>query len=307
MSMKIKIEEDIDASLSGNDMSGEALKSSWFKRKKKGVLTSTKDKKDSPHGLWTKCPSCKHTCTNDDLIENNFVCPACNYHHRIGSEQYFEILFDEGSYKELFANIKSKDQLGFVDLKPYNERLVETYSKTDIHDSITVGHGKIMSHDFVIACMDFEFIGGSLGSVMGEKISRACDYCIDHKIPFMIINKSGGARMMESAFSLMQLAKTSGKLTQLSEAKIPYISLCTDPTFGGTTASFAMLGDIIIGEPGALIGFAGPRVIKETIKKDLPPGFQKSEFLLEHGFLDLIIHRNELKEKLAALISLFRK
>jgi len=302
-----KIEEDIDARLSGDDIVSNAEKSSWFRRKKQGILTSTKDKKDAPEGLWAKCPTCNHIETIDDLEENKYVCSKCDHHHRIGSEQYFEILFDEGSYKELFANIKSKDKLGFVDLKPYNERLAETYSKTDIHDSITVGHGKIMSHDFVIACMDFEFIGGSLGSVMGEKISRACDYCIGHKIPFMIINKSGGARMMESAFSLMQLAKTSGKLTQLSEAKIPYISLCTDPTFGGTTASFAMLGDIIIGEPGALIGFAGPRVIKETIKKDLPPGFQKSEFLLEHGFLDLIIHRNELKEKLATLIQLFRK
>jgi acetyl-CoA carboxylase carboxyl transferase subunit beta len=206
----------------------------------------------------------------------------------------------------LFANIKSKDYLGFVDLKPYKDRLDETYAKMDIHDSITVAHGKVNGNDLVVACMDFEFIGGSLGSVMGEKISRACDYCIEHKIPFMIINKSGGARMMESAFSLMQLAKTSGKLTQLSEAKVPYISLCTDPTFGGTTASFAMLGDVICGEPGALIGFAGPRVIKETIKKDLPPGFQRSEFLLEHGFLDFIVHRKELKSKISSLLLMFK-
>jgi acetyl-CoA carboxylase carboxyl transferase subunit beta len=206
----------------------------------------------------------------------------------------------------LFANIVSKDYLGFVDLKAYDKRLEETYEKTDIHDSITVAHGKLKGLDFVVACMDFEFIGGSLGSVMGEKISRACDYCILHQIPFMIINKSGGARMMESAFSLMQLAKTSGKLSQLADAKIPYISLCTDPTFGGTTASFAMLGDIICGEPGALIGFAGPRVIKETIKKDLPPGFQRSEFLLEHGFLDFIVNRKELKDKLATLLTLFK-
>ena len=190
-------------------------------------------------------------------------------------------------------------------MKPYGKRLEETYAKTDIHDSITVAVGKVNENPLVIACMDFEFIGGSLGSVMGEKIARACDYCILHKIPFMIINKSGGARMMESAFSLMQLAKTSGKLMQLSEAKVPYISLCTDPTFGGTTASFAMLGDIICGEPGALIGFAGPRVIKETIKKDLPPGFQRSEFLLEHGFLDFIINRNDLKEKISTLLLLF--
>ena len=262
-------------------------------------------KKDMPEGLWTKCPECKHTCTSTDLGENNFVCPKCEYHHRIGSDEYFDILFDNKKYTELFASIISKDYLGFVDLKPYGKRLEETYAKTNIHDSITVAVGKVNEHPLVIACMDFEFIGGSLGSVMGEKIARACDYCVLHKIPFMIINKSGGARMMESAFSLMQLAKTSGKLMQLSEAKVPYISLCTDPTFGGTTASFAMLGDIICGEPGALIGFAGPRVIKETIKKDLPPGFQRSEFLLEHGFLDFIINRNDLKEKISNLLLLF--
>jgi acetyl-CoA carboxylase carboxyl transferase subunit beta len=239
------------------------------------------------------------------LEENKFVCPKCEYHHRIGSEEYFEILFDVDTYNELFFNIKSKDYLGFVDLKPYQKRLEETYAKTNIHDSMTVAHGKVHGKDLVVACMDFEFIGGSLGSVMGEKISRACDYCIVHRVPFMIINKSGGARMMESAFSLMQLAKTSGKLTQLSEAKIPYISLCTDPTFGGTTASFAMLGDVICGEPDALIGFAGPRVIKETIKRDLPEGFQRSEFLLEHGFLDFIVHRKELKNKMADLLTIF--
>ena len=196
--------------------------------------------------------------------------------------------------------------LHFVDLKPYNKRLEETYAKTDIHDSITVAHGLVNTNDIVVACMDFEFIGGSLGSVMGEKISRACDYCLQHRIPFMIINKSGGARMMESAFALMQLAKTSGKLSRLADAKIPYISLCTDPTFGGTTASFAMLGDIICGEPGALIGFAGPRVIKETIKRDLPEGFQRSEFLLDHGFLDFIIPRKELKDKISSLLLLFK-
>jgi acetyl-CoA carboxylase carboxyl transferase subunit beta len=297
--------EDFDASLAGeDDITGEPKKS-WFKRIKKGILTSTKDKKDAPEGLWTKCPECKHTCTSTDLGENNFVCPKCEYHHRIGSDEYFDILFDNKKYTELFASIISKDYLGFVDLKPYGKRLEETYAKTDIHDSITVAVGKVNEHPLVIACMDFEFIGGSLGSVMGEKIARACDYCILHKIPFMIINKSGGARMMESAFSLMQLAKTSGKLMQLSEAKVPYISLCTDPTFGGTTASFAMLGDIICGEPGALIGFAGPRVIKETIKKDLPPGFQRSEFLLEHGFLDFIINRKDLKEKISSLLLLF--
>ena len=234
------------------------------------------------------------------------MCPKCEYHHRIGSAEYFEIIFDGDSYKELFENIKSKDFLGFVDLKPYGQRLEETYAKSPIHDSITVAHGRVQEMDIVIACMDFEFIGGSLGSVMGEKISRACDYCIEQKVPFMIINKSGGARMMESAFSLMQLAKTSGRLSLLSDAKIPYFSLCTDPTFGGTTASFAMLGDVIMAEPGALIGFAGPRVIKETIKKDLPPGFQRSEFLLEHGFLDFIISRKDLKGKIEQLLILFK-
>ncbi len=302
----MKHEEDFDANLAGEDENSGEHKPSWFKRIKKGILTSTKDKKDAPEGLWAKCPSCKYTCTISELRENKFVCPKCAYHHRIGSHEYFEIIFDDNHYDELFANIKSKDYLGFVDLKPYSKRLEDAYAKTDIHDSITVAHGKVQGNDLVIACMDFEFIGGSLGSVMGEKISRACDYCMKLGVPFMIINKSGGARMMESAFSLMQLAKTSGKLSQLSDAKIPYISLCTDPTFGGTTASFAMLGDIICAEPDALIGFAGPRVIKETIKKDLPEGFQRSEFVLEHGFLDFIVSRKELKEKLANLLGMFK-
>jgi len=304
--MSQKKDEDFELNLTGEEGDSEETKSSWFKRIKKGILTSTKDKKDAPEGLWSKCPNCKYTCTISELNENKFVCPKCGHHHRIGSEEYFEIIFDDNHYTELFANIRSKDMLGFTDLKPYHKRLEETHAKTDIHDSITVAHGKVNGHDLVIACMDFEFIGGSLGSVMGEKICRACDYCMEHKVPFMIINKSGGARMMESAFSLMQLAKTSGKLSQLSDNRIPYISLCTDPTFGGTTASFAMLGDIICGEPGALIGFAGPRVIKETIKKDLPEGFQRSEFLLEHGFLDFIIPRKELKEKLSTLLLLFK-
>lgn len=304
--MSQKNEEDFDTNLTGEDGNSDETKSGWFKRIKKGILTSTKDKKDAPEGLWAKCPNCKYTCTVSELRENKFVCPKCEHHHRIGSDEYFEIIFDEDIYTELFANIKSKDRLNFVDLKPYHKRLEDAYEKTDIHDSITVAHGKVNTHDLVVACMDFEFIGGSLGSVMGEKISRACDYCIEHRIPFMIINKSGGARMMESAFSLMQLAKTSGKLSQLSDAQVPYISLCTDPTFGGTTASFAMLGDIICGEPGALIGFAGPRVIKETIKKDLPEGFQRSEFLLEHGFLDLILDRKDMKQKFGVLFNLFK-
>ena len=301
----MKYEENFDANLAGEEGETEEARRRWFRRIKKNITTSTKDKKEAPDGLWTKCPSCKLTLTISELRENLFVCPKCEHHHRIGSEEYFDILFGNDQYTELFANIKSKDYLGFVDLKPYQQRLDETYAKSNIHDSITVAHGKINDWQIVVACMDFEFIGGSLGSVMGEKISRACDYCIEHKVPFMIINKSGGARMMESAFSLMQLAKTSGKLSQLSDAKIPYFSLCTDPTFGGTTASFAMLGDIIMGEPGALIGFAGPRVIKESTKKDLPPGFQRSEFLLEHGFLDFIVRRKELKEKIEQLLVLF--
>ncbi len=298
-------ELDTSSSFGNYDFDMGEDKTTWFRRIKKGILTSTRDKKDAPEGLWVKCPKCKHTDTAHDIAENLYVCPQCDYHNRIGSLEYFSILFDGGNYTEMFANIVSKDELDFVDLKPYKKRLEETYKKTDIHDSITVGRGKLNKHPFVIACMDFDFIGGSLGSVMGEKICRACDYCLEHNTPFMIINKSGGARMMESAFSLMQLAKTSGKLTLLSNAKIPYISMCTDPTFGGTTASFAMLGDVIFAEPDALIGFAGPRVIKETIKRDLPEGFQRSEFLLEHGFLDFIVHRKDLKEKLAQVLSFF--
>ncbi len=300
----MKQEDDIQQNLAGGDDS-EGNKESWFRRIKKNITTSTKDKKETPDGLWWKCPKCRYTCTISELEENLFVCPKCEYHHRIGSKEYFEIIFDKGTLKELFGNIKSKDQLGFVDLKPYSQRLEEAEAKSSIHDSITVGHGKVEGKDLVVACMDFEFIGGSLGGVMGEKIARGADYCIKHKIPYLIISKSGGARMMESAYSLMQLAKTSASLVKLSDAKIPYFSLCTDPTFGGTTASFAMLGDIIMAEPGALIGFAGPRVIKETIKKDLPPGFQRSEFLLEHGFLDFIVSRKKLKEKMHALLSLF--
>ena len=298
--------EDFSSFFGGEEDEPREKEQGWFKRKRKGILTATKDKADAPEGLWSKCPSCKYTCTVNELKENLFVCTKCDYHHRIGSEEYFEIIFDDNNYEELFENVVSKDQLGFVDLKPYNKRLEETYSKTGIHDSMTVAHGTTGDHKLVVACMDFEFIGGSLGSVMGEKISRACDFCLEHKTPLLIINKSGGARMMESAFSLMQLPKTAGKLSLLADAGIPYISLCTDPTFGGTTASFAMLGDIICGEPGALIGFAGPRVIKETIKKELPEGFQRSEFLLEKGFLDFIIHRKDLREKLSSLLVLFR-
>jgi len=300
-------EEDIEVNLTGEETIGnDASKSRWFKRIRKGITTSTADKKETPEGLWTKCPSCNHICTSSELKENLYICTKCNFHHRIGSDEYFEILFNNAEFTELFDNIKSKDALNFTDLKNYQKRLDEIHAKTDLKDSMRVAVGKVNDESMVVACMDFEFIGGSLGSVMGEKFSRAVDYCIEHKHPFLVISKSGGARMMESAFSLMQLAKTSGKLSQLSDAKLPFISLLTDPTFGGISASFGMLGDINIAEPGALIGFAGPRVIKETIKKDLPPGFQRSEFLLEHGFLDFIIDRKELKNKLSEVAFLFR-
>ncbi|KAI9435673.1 acetyl-coenzyme A carboxylase carboxyl transferase subunit beta [Russula earlei] len=308
--MKKEREEDLETNLAGDEESGnhtdESGRRSWFMRRKKGILTSTADKKETPEGLWSKCPNCNFISTTTDLKENLFVCPKCNYHHRIGSREYYEIIFDNNQYTELFDNILSKDFLHFTDLKSYQKRLDDIYSKTDLKDSMSVAVGTVNGEGLVVACMDFEFIGGSLGSVMGEKFSRAVDYCIAHKLPFMVISKSGGARMMESAFSLMQLAKTSGKLSQLSDAKLPYISLLTDPTFGGISASFGMLGDLNIAEPGALIGFAGPRIIKETIKKDLPEGFQRSEFLLEHGFLDFIVDRKILKDKLATLIRLFR-
>ncbi len=300
--------EDIEVNLTGEELnhSDAADKSRWFKRIRKGINTSTADKKETPEGLWTKCTTCNHICTSSELKENLYICEKCNYHHRIGSDEYFDILFDNQECTVLFDEIKSKDALNFTDLKNYQKRLDEIHSKTDLKDSMRVGVGKMNGENYVVACMDFEFIGGSLGSVMGEKFSRAVDYCIQHRLPFLVISKSGGARMMESAFSLMQLAKTSGKLSQLSDAKLPFISLLTDPTFGGISASFGMLGDLNIAEPGALIGFAGPRVIKETIKKDLPPGFQRSEFLLEHGFLDFIVDRKELKQKLSEVAFMFR-
>lgn len=307
--MKKEREEDFEQNLTGaesNPQPVEPAKSRWFTRKNRNILTSTADKKETPEGLWSKCPECNYICTTNELKENLFVCFKCNHHHRIGSEEYFDIIFDNGEYQVLYDEIKSKDFLGFTDLKPYQKRLDDIHAKTDLKDSMRVGVGKANGEALVVACMDFEFIGGSLGSVMGEKFSRAVDYCIEHKLPYLVISKSGGARMMESAFSLMQLAKTSGKLSQLSDAGLPYISMLTDPTFGGISASFGMLGDLNIAEPGALIGFAGPRVIKETIKKDLPEGFQRSEFLLEHGFLDFIIDRKNLKEKLAQLVQLFR-
>jgi acetyl-CoA carboxylase carboxyl transferase subunit beta len=274
----------------------------WFKRDKKGIFTSTEDKLEAPDGIWDKCPSCKKPLHYQEQVDNLYVCQYCNHHLRIGSKEYFEILFDENQFKELFPKLRSGDPLNFTDSKKYTDRLEESYKKTGLNDAIRSAHGKIEGQDLVIACMDFNFIGGSMGSVVGEKIARSIDYCIKNKIPFLMISKSGGARMMEAAFSLMQMAKTSAKLALLSKAKIPYISLLTDPTTGGVTASYAMLGDINIAEPGALIGFAGPRVIKETIKRDLPKGFQTSEFVLEHGFLDFIVDRREMKAKLASFI-----
>ena len=280
------------------------MSSTWFKRIKQGVVTQTNEKKEAPDGLWHKCPECRITTTQKELAENLYVCPKCNYHNRINAREYFDIIFDEGTTEVLFSNIVSTDKLGFVDLKPYSSRLKDA-QKSGIDDALSVGIGKVDGKGLVVACMNFNFIGGSMGSVVGEKISRGIDYAIKHHLPFMIISKSGGARMMESAFSLMQIAKTSAKLTLLAKARLPYISLMTDPTTGGVTASYAMLGDINIAEPKALIGFAGPRVIKETIKKDLPAGFQRSEFLLDHGFLDFIVDRKQLKNKLSQTIDWF--
>ena len=274
----------------------------WFKRKSKGIQTPTESKRDIPKGLWYKSPTGKVVDT-EELQENFYVSPEDDYHVRIGSKEYFDILFDD-KFKEINSNLRSKDPLKFVDNKKYSDRLKEAKAKTNLKDAIRTAVGKSMGEDIVIACMDFTFIGGSMGSVVGEKIARAIDYSLKKKIPLIIISKSGGARMMEAALSLMQLAKTSAKLAQLAEAKIPYISLCTDPTTGGTTASFAMLGDINISEPGALIGFAGPRVVKDTTGKDLPKGFQKSEFVLDHGFLDFISHRKDMKKKINLYLDL---
>jgi len=276
----------------------------WFKRKKRGIYTETKDKKNLPEGLWHKCPNCKHIILMEEHTKLLYVCSKCNFHNRISSKEYFNFLFDNGLYKEEFLNIESIDSLNFKDTKKYGQRLKEAKEKSGLNEAISVGVGKMMNKNILIACMNFNFIGGSIGAAVGEKIAKSIDYCIRKKTPLIIISKSGGARMMESAFSLMQLAKTAGKLSILSEKKIPYISILTDPTFGGATASFSMLGDINIAEPQALIGFAGPRVIKETIGKNLPEGFQTSEFLLEKGFLDFIVERKELKNKINLFLSI---
>ena len=275
----------------------------WFKRKEKGIQTPTDEKKDVPKGLWYKSPTGK-IIDSDELERNLWVSPEDDYHVRIGSKEYFQILFDNNDFTELDPNLTSVDTLKFVDTKKYSDRLKDVTEKTKLKDAVRTAVGKSKGKDLVVCCMDFAFIGGSMGSVVGEKIARGINHSIKNNIPFVMISKSGGARMMEAAYSLMQLAKTSAKLAQLAEAKIPYISLCTDPTTGGTTASYAMLGDINISEPGALIGFAGPRVVRDTTGKDLPEGFQTAEFVLEHGFLDFIAHRKELKNKINLYIDL---
>jgi acetyl-CoA carboxylase carboxyl transferase subunit beta len=280
---------------------------SWFKRLKEGIQTATQFKRETPDGIWYRCKQCKHTSTTKEVKQNFYKCLNCDHHIRIGSEEYFEMIFDNHECQELFIDLRSKDILNFVDLKPYPDRLNDAYKATKLNDAMNVGLGTVNGYPLVVACMEFKFIGGSMGSVVGEKISRAVDVAIANNAGLMIISKSGGARMMEAAFSLMQMAKTSAKLTLLARAKLPYFSLCTDPTTGGVTASYAMLGDINMSEPNALIGFAGPRVIKETIKRDLPEGFQTAEFLFEKGFLDFIVNRKDLRPKLATLLELYLK
>ena len=277
----------------------------WFKRKEKGIQTATEQKKDTPKGLWYKSPTGK-IVESEDLAKNFYVSPEDDYHVRIGSKEYFEILFDDNKFTELDVKLHSKDPLKFTDTKKYTDRLKAAQKKTGLKDAVRTAIGKSKGKEVVVACMDFNFIGGSMGSVVGEKIARGIDHAIKKKVPFVMISKSGGARMMEAALSLMQLAKTSAKLAQLAEAKLPYISLCTDPTTGGTTASYAMLGDINISEPGALIGFAGPRVVKEATGKELPEGFQTAEFVQEHGFLDFITHRRDLKKNINLYIDLIQ-
>lgn len=279
----------------------------WFKRLKDGIQTATNNKMEAPEGIWYNCKRCKETSRVKIIRENFYKCPSCDYHIRIGSHDYFELIYDDNNYQELFTDLIPKDFLAFQDLKSYSDRIKQAQKRTDLDDSMTVAVGKVNKNPLVIAAMDFSFIGGSMGSVMGEKIALSIEYCMNERIPFMIISKSGGARMMESAFSLMQMAKTSAMLSKLAKEGIPYFSFLTDPTTGGVTASFAMLGDINFAEPEALIGFAGPRVIKETIKRDLPEGFQTSEFLKDHGFLDFIVNRADLKERIADLLFLFEQ
>ena len=275
----------------------------WFKRLKEGITTSTKEKKETPEGLWYKCTKCKKITTMQEHSSNSYVCMECGHHERISSAQYFDVIFDDGAFTELQENLIGGDPLHFTDTKPYAERIVESRKKTGLNDAMRAAFGKVHGNDLVICCMDFNFIGGSMGSVVGEKIARSIDFCLKTKTPLLIISKSGGARMMEAAYSLMQMAKTSAKLSLMAKEKLAYISLLTDPTTGGVTASFAMLGDVNIAEPQSLIGFAGPRIVKETIGKDLPKGFQTAEFVLEHGFLDKIVVRTELKMFLANFLT----
>ncbi len=278
---------------------------SWFERKIKGITTPTDQKKDAPDGLWFKTPGGTIVHTRE-LKNNAYVSPEDGFHVRIGSKEYFEILFDDNKFSELDADMTSGDPLKFVDSKPYPKRIVATQAKTNLKDAARTAHGKMNGVDLVICCMDFAFIGGSMGSVVGEKIARGIDYSLKHKVPFLMISKSGGARMMEAGYSLMQMAKTSARLALLAEAGIPYVSLLTDPTTGGVTASYAMLGDFNIAEPGALIGFAGPRIIRDTVGKDLPKGFQSSEFVLDHGFLDFIVDRRDLKKQLTTVLRMLQ-
>jgi len=278
---------------------------SWWKRIRKGVETSTSDKKETPDGIWHQCSSCKKAVLVTEIKANLYTCPNCNYHEKIDADDYFETIF-EPNYEELFAELRPVDVLEFVDLKPYNKRIEDATQSSGLTEAIRVATGDIAEHKLTIAAMDFRYIGGSMGSVVGEKIARAIDHCLLHKMPLLIISKSGGARMQESAFSLMQMAKTAAKLKQLADARLPYISLLTNPTTGGVTASFAMLGDFNIAEPGALIGFAGPRIIEETTKKKLPEGFQTSEFQLENGFLDFIVDRKNLKHRITTLLDLLK-
>ena len=283
------------------------LNMGWFKRLQEGIKTATVNKKEAPEGIWYKCQKCSQTSTMKEFRDNFHKCPKCDYHGRIGSREYFKLLFDAGTTQVMFEEVVSKDMLKFVDTKAYPDRLVEATRKTGLSDAICVATGKINGREMVVACMDFSFIGGSMGSVVGERIARGIDQSRKMRVPFMIISKSGGARMMEAAFSLMQMAKTSVKLSQLAKEGIPFFSLMTDPTTGGVTASYAMLGDINMAEPGALIGFAGPRVIRETIKRDLPEGFQSSEFLLEKGFVDFIINRKDLRDTISDLLGFFER
>lgn len=304
--MRYTVTPNKSESSSLEDNTSKKVGMSWFKRVKDNILTKTEEKNNTPDGLWTKCPNCKKALNSRELKRNVYVCNYCDHHIRVGSAEYFEIFFDDNEFREVGATIISGDPLSFTDTKKYPDRLAATYTKTGLTDAIRSAVGKIHGVEVVISAMDFRFIGGSMGSVVGARIAAAIDEAIKIKAPLIVISKSGGARMMEGALSLMQMAKISAKLTRLADAKLPYISFLTDPTTGGVTASFAMLGDLNIAEPNALIGFAGPRVIKETIGRDLPEGFQRSEFVLEHGFLDFIVERKDLKDKVYASLRMLK-